>query len=142
MDKNFIMEWISFADRNLGIASHLEKYYRPTPLEDICFNCQQAAEKYLKGYLVYAANSLPPKTHDLRELCVLCVQQDKRFAQLMKACGILNPYSVQPRYPRETYIDEALMQKALYYAAEIKSFPPLAELREKLGLEVPHDPHP
>ena len=132
MDKNFILEWISFADRNLGIASHLEKHYHPTPLEDICFNCQQAVEKYLKGYLVYATDTLPPRTHDLRELCLLCTQQDERFEQLMRACGALNPYSVQPRYPRETYIDEDLMLRALRYAAEIKSFPPLVELRERM----------
>jgi len=135
MDKDFILEWISFAERNLGIAMHLEKTYRPTPLEDICFNCQQAAEKYLKGFLVWSTDSLPPKTHDLRELCSLCIQQDERFERLLKACGALNPYSVQPRYPRETYIDEPLMRKALQYAAEIKSFPPLAALREQLEQE-------
>jgi len=39
---------------------------------------------------------------------------------------------VQPRYPDETYLDEALMHRALLFAEEIKAFTPLANLRVEI----------
>jgi len=135
MDIEYIYEWFRFADRNLGIAEHLEATYHPKPLEDICFNCHQSAEKYLKGYLIYHSSAMPPRTHNLMELSALCAVYDGCFKELAKACSSLNLYAISPKYPQEIYIDEALMKKALRYAAEIKAFPPFAELRAKLNQE-------
>ena len=56
-------EWLDFAAMDLGAAEHLLTMY-PVPLEIICYHCEQAAEKTLKGILV-AFHMEPPKTHDL-----------------------------------------------------------------------------
>ena len=141
MDLEYSLEWLRFADRNLGIAEHLDATYHPRPLEDICFNCHQSAEKYLKGYLIYHSSAMPPRTHDLINLCSLCATYDSRFDNLAKVCSTLNPYAIQPKYPREIYIDEALTKKAILHANEIKSFAPIMELRSQLE-EEPHVPGP
>ena len=135
MGIEYIREWFQFADRNLGIAVHLEALYHPKPLEDICFNCHQAAEKYLKGCLLYLSSAMPPRTHNLMGLCALCAAYDNRFDDLAKICSSLNSYGILPKYPQEIYIDEGLMKKAIAHAAEIKSFPPLLELRERMEQE-------
>lgn len=44
-------EWQRLAEMDLNSAVYLLNM-RPTPLEIICYHCRQAAEKYLKGYLV------------------------------------------------------------------------------------------
>ena len=73
-------EWLDFAAMDLGAAEHLLTMY-PVPLEIICYHCEQAAEKTLKGILV-AFHMEPPKTHDLVQLCKLCSERDDRFADL------------------------------------------------------------
>jgi len=37
---------------DLNTAEYL-KNMKPLPIEIICYHCQQSAEKYLKGYLVF-----------------------------------------------------------------------------------------
>ena len=56
MNKNeviddLITKWINIADRDLLAAEQGLKVY-PVLAEIVCFHCQQAAEKYLKAYLV------------------------------------------------------------------------------------------
>jgi hypothetical protein len=53
MDKRAeLKQWIEIADSDLDAANHLAKNMRPAPYEIVCFHCQQAAEKYLKWFLV------------------------------------------------------------------------------------------
>jgi len=100
-------------------------------LEIICFHCQQAAEKYLKGYLLYKG-IFPPKIHELDILCRNCFEFDAAFRNILQECVILSDYSVQPRYPNEMRIEERHMRKALEYANKIKDFEPLQAVRQKL----------
>ena len=65
-------EWQRFAAMDLNSAEYLLDM-RPIPIEIICYHCQQSAEKHLKGYLVLHGMN-PPKTHDLDELCKLCMK--------------------------------------------------------------------
>ena len=73
----------------------------------VCFHCQQAVEKYLKGYLS-AKNIEFPKTHDLITLYDLCIKTDKDFQLLDKyKLTTLTYYSVENRYPDEQYTPTA-----------------------------------
>ena len=101
MDKEYISEWLQFADIDLATAEHLSSNMRPQPLEIICYHCQQAAEKYLKGFLFYHGVIEPPKTHNLNLLMDMCLDYGKRFVEIEQACSVLSRYGVQPRYPRE-----------------------------------------
>jgi len=126
MDKKYITEWFRFANMDLETAEYIQGK-RPQPLEIICYHCQQSAEKYLKGYLVYKKIE-PPKTHDLVDLNDMCADIDKQFNNINKACGALTRYGVQPRYPNELGITENDMRKALEYAKQIRDFELLADV--------------
>ncbi len=68
------------------------------PADTICFLCQQAAEKYLKGFLVYK-NVKPARIHDLVALAQRCQKKDKDFREVEENCRLLNDYYIKPRYP-------------------------------------------
>jgi HEPN domain-containing protein len=133
MDSKRVFEWLKFGDNDLKAAEHLAATLHPQPLEIICYHCQQAVEKYLKGYLVFSGTEEPPKIHNLMALCALCSESDDRFDSIVAKCNALNAYGVQPRYPDEIYIDETQMKRALTFANEIRTFSPLADCR--LALE-------
>ncbi|MDR1998170.1 MAG: HEPN domain-containing protein, partial [Candidatus Margulisbacteria bacterium] len=92
-------EWVAFADADLDTAQLLQKM-RPMHHEIICYHCEQAAEKYLKGYLT-AQKIFPPKTHELEKLCAMCAEKDKFFDDIAGICGFLTQFGTQPRYPHE-----------------------------------------
>lgn len=122
MDNNDIAkEWLVFAKKELDTAIHLFNTMYPKPIEIICFHCQQAAEKALKGYLV-AHKTIPPRIHDLLILCGLCVQEDDNFNNIIEDCSVINMYGVQPRYPFTIEITEDDAEKATQIAKRIYSF--------------------
>ena len=82
-----VKEWLRFASNDINCAKHSLSMC-PVPLEIICYLCEQAAEKALKGYLVYQ-NVEPPKTHILKLLCKMCTDIDKSFEEITKQCGNL-----------------------------------------------------
>ena len=44
-------EWLRYAEGDLGVAEREMRYQVPV-YHTICFLCQGAAEKFLKGYLI------------------------------------------------------------------------------------------
>jgi len=61
---SIVKEWLDFASRDINSAKYLLGML-PVPLEIVCYHCEQAAEKALKGYLIYQ-NVEPPRTHVLK----------------------------------------------------------------------------
>jgi HEPN domain-containing protein len=90
-------EWIRHADENLGVAEREMRYDAPA-YHTVCFLCQSAAEKYLKGYLVAQGWTLK-KTHDIAELLELCIGYDPEFEGLLNEGIVLNEYITEGRYP-------------------------------------------
>jgi len=64
----------------------------------VAFDAQQAAEKALKGFLVWRQVEFP-KTHDIKRLLVLCGSVDADLAGSLAAAAELTPYGVDYRYP-------------------------------------------
>ena len=121
MDKiSIVKEWLDFAKQDLKSAKFLLDMC-PLPLEIICFHCQQATEKILKGYLIYQ-DIESPRTHDLRLLCKMCADIDETFDEISQSCINLTAYGVQPRYPLEIEILESDMQKAVIDAERVMNF--------------------
>lgn len=118
-------EWLKFAQMDLDSAEFLCNM-KPTPVEVICYHCEQASEKLLKAVLV-ASNIEPPKTHDLIVLCKKCTDIDPTFENLAEACIELSPYGVQTRYPSNLDLSATDMQCALSMCHLIDKF-----VREKL----------
>jgi HEPN domain-containing protein len=115
-------EWRDYADTDLRTAEHIAKDMWPVPFGIVAYHCQQAAEKYLKGFLILQDGNEPPHIHDLKKLCDLCKKYKPEFEKIELPCNILTTYAGQPRYPLEIFVDEPQMKMALHNASEIKKF--------------------
>jgi HEPN domain-containing protein len=89
--------WVAKAENDLlNVRNNLTA--DEVPWDTVCFHAQQAAEKMLKALLLH--RGVPaPRTHDLAALLEQCVMQDERAEALRGSCLLLNPYSVDARYP-------------------------------------------
>lgn len=118
-------EWVIKAEEDLKVAEYLsateDEEEVLLPIGSICFHCQQAAEKYLKGFLVLNGID-PPKTHDLDDLCELCAEISDSFKNIADQCSELTAYAVQPRYPTGMELNEQDMRDALNNARAIRDF--------------------
>ena len=119
-ERELALEWLRFAKMDLSSAEYLLTH-RPLPKEIICFHCQQAAEKGLKGILVNN-EIVPPKIHDLEKLYAMCEEYVPNINTIGTTCNILNQYGSQPRYPEEISITENDVQEALVCAKAVLKF--------------------
>ena len=87
-----------------------------------CFHAQQAAEKYLKAYLISKQISFP-RIHDLIKLVHFCVHTNPIFSALEDIALQLTDYAVTPRYPDDTHEPTLEDAKAAFQnALAIKDF--------------------
>lgn len=89
--------WFEKAREDEGAAEVLLKADPPRNAP-AAFHCQQAAEKYLKGFLAYHGED-PPYTHDLRLLLRRSRAYEDALHVLHDAAGQLYPFAVEIRYP-------------------------------------------
>lgn len=113
-------EWLNFAEMDYQSAKFLMQMH-PVPLEIICYHCEQAAEKMLKGFLVYHDVDVP-KTHDLSMLCELCSSIEPEFSKISGVCMDLSPYAVQVRYPFHIDLEERDVKSALSDCEIVRNF--------------------
>ena len=93
--------WLAKAENDLlNIENNLSA--RRVPWDTICFHAQQAAEKLLKGFLVFHGRELI-RTHDLIALLSACVQVAPSLAKLQQDCQRLTYYAVASRYPDDLH---------------------------------------
>jgi HEPN domain-containing protein len=88
------------------------------------YHCQQAAEKVLKGFLIFHGRPFE-KIHDLGKILELAILEEPTFQQLADAADGLTPYSVAYRYPDEQGIPEPTreeFEEALEHAQAIYDF--------------------
>ncbi|MGB2862713.1 MAG: HEPN domain-containing protein [Sedimentisphaerales bacterium] len=83
------------ADNNLAAQK--------VPYDTVCFHCQQAAEKLLKGLLV-AHGYEYPITHNLFVVLEKVLEFDPLAESLRETLALLNPYSVEVRYPGDAWM--------------------------------------
>ena len=89
--------------------------------DSACFHAQQAAEKYLKAFLIHHETQFP-FTHELGKLIKLCAGIDASFQSLATTADSLTPYAMKLRYD-ETFwpaLEEA--QAARASALAVKEF--------------------
>lgn len=95
-------QWLAKAANDLLNADNNLKADE-VPFDTVCFHCQQAAEKYLKAYLVGNKQSYPI-THDLFLILEKILPLNSNAEQLRDALSILMPYSVEIRYPDDWFM--------------------------------------
>jgi HEPN domain-containing protein len=113
------LEWLKRARSNLEQAKHsnISIYIL---LEDLCFNCQQSAEKSLKALLIHL-NIDFSKTHSIGLLLDLLEENKIKIPEDIKVATILTDYAVETRYPgeyeiitEEEYIEALKLAQAVY----------------------------
>lgn len=95
-NKEVVKEWMEKAEEDFGFASssiNLENYFA-----QICFHFQQAAEKYLKAFIIANELGFRP-VHNLLELPEIFRQIEPKIKEIEDACRYLNPFYIDARYP-------------------------------------------
>jgi HEPN domain-containing protein len=87
--------WIELAleDEKMADLAYGEKLFN-----QVCFHCQQGAEKLLKSFLVEKQGKFP-KVHSLLELLGLASHIDQSLNMLRNHCLYLDQFYVPTRYP-------------------------------------------
>ncbi|MHC4620270.1 MAG: HEPN domain-containing protein [Planctomycetota bacterium] len=121
MKDEYLQKWLLRADNDLKVAEHeMAAPQEEVVTEAVCFHCQQAAEKYLKAYLVRRSVDFG-KTHNLEYLVELCSKEDEEFRTL--EVGNLTFYAVEVRYPDGFYtpsVEEA--HESIEIAKRVQEF--------------------
>jgi HEPN domain-containing protein len=117
----YIKSWMDKAENDLLSAQRLLEI-EPMILDNACFHCQQAIEKYLKAFLIYQGVDVE-RTHNIIYLLSKCTDFDPEFRPIDPLN--INAYAVQGRYPDTNLMPEkdeadgyyklALQIKALIY---------------------------
>lgn len=122
-----VLEWISKAEQDYHTAETMGRKRKITVPDIVGFHSQQCIEKYIKAYLVSLKTDFP-KTHDLIDLLEIAVLKDPLIESYRTDLRMLNPFSVQFRYPGEsaTLEDSKIALKTM---RRVRKF-----FREKFGL--------
>jgi HEPN domain-containing protein len=95
--RELVRSWLLKASHDLAAARLLAS--GQASLGDVvAYNCQQAAEKALKGYLVYWDVRVE-KTHDVGLLLEAAVKIEPMIGTWSDAADRLTPYATVYRYP-------------------------------------------
>lgn len=89
--------WLVKADRDLRSARELAEAEAPL-LDTAAYHCQQAAEKAVKGFLLYHDVRFE-KSHDIELLVTQATDVDPAWNELLDAARFLTPLAVEYRYP-------------------------------------------
>ena len=114
-------EWLRYANNDLIVAKHCFEDLYPKQTEIASYHCQQCAEKALKAFLIYK-DIEPPKTHDLKLLCKMCIEHDESFSNIAIYCSNLTPYGISVRYPDELCPDENMVKIAIHESQKVYDF--------------------
>ncbi len=96
--KELALEWINKAEEDFGFAVSNLAEPEMTYYAQICFHFQQAAEKYLKAFIVVHELEFK-KIHDLPELLRICINKDPQLTKLSEESEFLTDYYIETRYP-------------------------------------------
>ena len=130
-----LKEWMEFARMDFLAAKHLYEHMYPKPLEIICYHCQQAIEKLLKGVLISRGVTIK-KTHDLGLLAEMLQEYTEVDEKYLEMCDDLTPYGVKIRYPQELFIEEYHVKKALEETQELYDWLLTLLQAEKMNLDA------
>ncbi len=99
---DIVKQWIDKGDHDLGTAQ-VTFLYLPQYRDTIAFHCQQSAEKYLKGYLLFLEIPFQRK-HSLNYLLGLISKKIDVSNEIYDNASILEDFAVEIRYP-DTSVD-------------------------------------
>jgi HEPN domain-containing protein len=126
--KRLTAEWVRKAESDYQLAVQIVDGSQPFH-DQVCFLCQQSAEKYLKALLKEAGANVP-RTHNLLALLSL-VTPHHRLGGLLRGLKFLTDFAVDMRYP-PVRATKRQATAALRWAAKIRE-----ACRPLLGIPPP-----
>jgi len=108
--ETYVRAWLEKAEHDVVSAQRLLEI-EPMILDNACFHCQQAIEKFLKALLAYHGVEIE-KTHNIIFLLSQCSDFDAIFSTIDPLN--INAYAVQGRYPDEN-IAPSLEEVKIFY---------------------------
>ncbi len=128
--RDLVRSWLTKAQHDLASSRKLST--DPDPyLDTAIYHCQQAAEKAIKGFLVFHDQRFQ-KTHDIEVLISLAIPIEAQFSSWKDVGQHPTPYSAEFRYPgEEGEPDKAEFDQAIQEAGDLYTF-----VLSKLPLEV------
>ncbi len=116
----FTQAWMGKAEGDFAAARHLLEG-GPEYVFGAVFHAQQAAEKYIKAFLVWHQIEFS-KTHDIKSLVELAALADAGIVEALENTEVLTPYGVEYRYPGD-YPDVTLSaaHDAVRLAEQVRS---------------------
>ncbi len=113
----YLDNWLKKAENDLTIVRHELELSEDEIVKDAaCFHCQQAAEKYLKAYLIFHKIDFP-RTHNIEFLLKQAATIDNDFNHI--DVEELSDFGVDIRYPDSFYIPE-IDEVKFYYDLAVK----------------------
>jgi HEPN domain-containing protein len=122
-------EWLRKAEADFRAAETLAAGSEPFH-DQVCFLCQQSAEKHLKA-LLEELNLAIPKIHDLEDLLDLLLPHLSLLNRYRRGLRFLTGFAVDPRYPL-LHTTKRQAASALCRAGEVRT-----ACRSLLGLRPP-----
>ena len=125
--KELVRNWLLKAQHDNASAKKLSEGDNPY-LDTAIYHCQQAAEKAIKGFLVFHDQRFE-KTHDLQVLINLATSADPSVSALLDNGELLTPYATLYRYPGEILepeieeFNEAIKASESIYTSIINKLP-------------------
>jgi HEPN domain-containing protein len=113
--------WLQYAHGDLKVAEREINNSEPV-YHVVCFLCQGAAEKFLKGFLISHGWELI-KTQYVSKLLTYCIEYSIDFTSLIPFGELLNEYITVGRYPGGIAIEAIGLteaQEALDAARQIR----------------------
>lgn len=130
--EELVRSWLIKAHRDLLSAHELASAQTPL-LDTAAYHCQQAAEKAVKGFLLYHDVRFE-KSHDIVLLISQTVDIDPSFSRCYETARLLTPLAVEFRYPGDYVEPEPEEFQEAYDAARA--------LFEFVLIRLPEETHP
>lgn len=116
--KRTTAEWVRKAEDDHRLTVKLSRGKEPFP-DQLCFHCQQSAEKYLKALLEQLSQPIP-YTHILRDLLELLLPHHPSLRSFQRGLKFLTRFAVGTRYPGEN-ATKRQAQAALRWAERVRT---------------------
>lgn len=129
--KLVVLEWLYRADQDFNFAKHSLIEQNLSYFDQICFFFHQAAEKYIKAYIVKFDLKFQ-KLHDLVKLLQICQDHDAELEVLKESAAFLTPFYTETRYTDEVFAiaTKEQAEEACRHAEKIQQL-----IRKKLSME-------
>ena len=127
--KKTTRQWVRKAESDYRLAVQIGRGHEPFH-DELCFHCQQSAEKYLKALLEELSLAIP-KIHNLDDLLGLLLPHHASLGQLRRGLIFLTDFAVETRYPGDN-ASKRQAQAALRWAGKVRD-----ACRTLLGIHPP-----